>query len=86
MSGARRPEALRTILGYIADRNPSAAEKLLGDIEDATSALPYHPYLYRHGRVSGTREIVVHPNYIVVYRVTDCIEIVHVLHARQEYP
>ncbi|WP_354043151.1 type II toxin-antitoxin system RelE/ParE family toxin [Devosia sp. UYZn731] len=35
----------------------------------------------------GTRELVVHPNYIVVYRVlTDQIDIVSVLHARQEYP
>ena len=43
-------------------------------------------YLYRHGRVSGTREMVVHPNYIVVYRVTHVVEILNVLHSRQEYP
>jgi plasmid stabilization system protein ParE len=55
-------------------------------IEVANSALPQHPYLYRFGRVPGTREIVVHPIYLVVYRVTDRIEIVTVLHARQEYP
>ncbi|WP_408949778.1 hypothetical protein [Limnobaculum xujianqingii] len=29
---------------------------------------------------------MVHPNYIVVYRVTSCVEIISVLHARQEYP
>lgn len=34
-----------------------------------------------------TREAVVHPNYILVYRVTaDAVEIVSVVHARQEYP
>ncbi len=49
--------------------------------------LPEHPYLFRPGRVSGTRELVAHPNYIVVYRVTDDrIEIVNVVHARQKYP
>ena len=33
------------------------------------------------------RELVAHPNYIVVYRVTDdAIEIVNVVHARQKYP
>lgn len=46
-----------------------------------------HPYLYRIGRVADTREFVVHPNYIVIYRVlTDHIEIVGVLHSSREYP
>lgn len=84
-----RPKAraeLWDILDYIDERNSQAADELNADIEAATAALPQHPYLYRLGRVPGTREIVVHPNYLVVYRVTDRIEIVSVLHARQEYP
>jgi toxin ParE1/3/4 len=84
-----RPEApaeLRQILIYISDRNLNAANELQNAIEVATSALPEHPYLYRFGRLPGTREIVVHPNYLVVYRVTELIEIISVLHARQEYP
>jgi plasmid stabilization system protein ParE len=37
--------------------------------------------------VPGTREAVVHPNYILVYRVTaDAVEIVNLVHARREYP
>jgi toxin ParE1/3/4 len=84
-----RPEAraeLRVILEYILERNTVAASSLSESIEAATTALPDHPYLYRLGRIPGTREIVVHPNYLVVYRITDWIEIVTVLHARQEYP
>ncbi|AZG87770.1 type II toxin-antitoxin system RelE/ParE family toxin [Pseudomonas syringae] len=84
-----RPAArmnLKQILSYIADRNIRAASELGMAIEVATSALPQHPYLYRHGRVHGTREIVVHPNYLVVYKVTDRIEVLAVLHARQAYP
>jgi len=84
-----RPEAraeLRAILNYILERNVVAASDLNQAIEVATSALPQHPYLYRLGRMSGTREIIVHPNYLVVYRVTHQIEILAVLHARQEYP
>lgn len=78
---------LEDILVYIADRNLSAAESLNEAIEQATSQLPQHPYLYRLGRVDGTREIVVHPNYIVVYRVTSAIiEILAVVHSRQQYP
>jgi len=37
--------------------------------------------------VHGTREAVVHPNYILIYRVgTDAVEIVSLVHARQQYP
>jgi plasmid stabilization system protein ParE len=84
-----RPEAraeLWQIIDYIGDRHLVAASELYQAIEVATSALPQHPYLYLFGRVPGTREIVVHPNDLVVYRVTDRIEILTVLHARQEYP
>jgi toxin ParE1/3/4 len=78
---------LQDIIGYIADRNLSAAVDLQEAIEQATSQLPQHPYLYRHGRVAGTREIVVHPNYVIVYRVTNsAIEILSVLHSRRQYP
>lgn len=84
-----RPEAraeLKAILEYIVERKVAAASDLNEAIEAATTALPQHPYLYRLGRVLGTREIVVHPNYLVIYRITDWIEILTVLHARQEYP
>lgn len=85
-----RPQArqsLWAILDYLGDRNHYAAESLYQAIVDTTEALPQHPYLYRPGRVSGTREAVISPNYLVIYRVvTDHISIVDVLHARQEYP
>lgn len=78
---------LAATLEYIAERNPQSALDLYDDIERAVSQLPHHPYLYRLGRVSGTRELVAHPNYIVVYRVSAiAIEIVSVLHSRQQYP
>jgi len=78
---------LATIIEYIAERNDVAALELQEDIERAASQLPQHPYLYRPGRVAGTREIVVHPNYMIVYRIRPTvIEIVAVLHTRQQYP
>lgn len=78
---------LATIIDYIAERDDVAASRLQDDIERVTSQLPQHPYLYRPGRVDGTREIVVRHNYVVVYRVLpNLIEIVSVLHSRQRYP
>lgn len=80
---------LAATLEYIAERNPQSAPDLYDDIERVVSQLRYHLYLYlyRSGRVPGTRELVAQPNYIVVYRVsTIAAEIVSILHSRQQYP
>ncbi|WP_058050320.1 type II toxin-antitoxin system RelE/ParE family toxin [Janthinobacterium sp. Ant5-2-1] len=80
-------EDLTAILTYIAQHNRPAALQLYNDIDNAISRLPCHPHLYRSGRVSGTRELVAHPNYVVVYRVeANAIEILAVMHTRQLYP
>ena len=68
-------------------RNPIAAQGLHAAVVQSAESLPLMPYLFRPGRVSGTREHVVHPNYIVVSRVGDeVIDILRVLHSRQQYP
>jgi len=75
------------ILDYIAERNVVAADRLEELIQHAADRLPDHPYIHRPGRIAGTREAIVHPNYILVYRVViRAIEILAVLHARQHYP
>ncbi|MEG3146996.1 type II toxin-antitoxin system RelE/ParE family toxin [Sphingomonas sp. RT2P30] len=83
---AEARDDLVTIFTYIADRNPAAAERLRDAIIHTAELLPDHPFIHRPGRVAGTREAVVHPNYILVYRVTEVVEILSVLHARQQYP
>lgn len=76
-----------TIIRFIAERNPDAAQRLKSQIEACAERLPEHPFMFRPGRVPGTREAVVHPNYILIYRVTaEAIEIVNLVHARQEFP
>lgn len=83
------PEArhdLHELTAYIADRNPAAAERIGAAIQHAADRLPDHPLIHRPGRVPGTREAIVHPNYILVYRVGEAIEVLAVLHARQQYP
>jgi addiction module RelE/StbE family toxin len=79
-------DELAAIATFIALRNEAAAISLTEQIEMAVAAAAANPYLYRAGRISGTRELVAHPNYIVVYRVTDRVEVLNVLHARQRYP
>jgi addiction module RelE/StbE family toxin len=78
---------LRQIIGFIADLDPAAAERLQDAIERIAERLPGHPFLHRPGRVAGTREAIVHPNYILIYRVgADSVVILAVVHARRQYP
>lgn len=84
-----RPSALAdlaAIVDFIGERNEAAAVALAQQIEQAVATTAEHPYMYRTGRVPGTRELVAHPNYIVVYRIGDRVEVLNVLHARQQYP
>lgn len=85
-----RPHALAdlvAIVTYIAEDNPDAAQALKDEIEAKASALPSHPKLYKAGRIKGTREMVVRPNYIVVYRETDeAVIVLRVLHAAMRGP
>jgi addiction module RelE/StbE family toxin len=78
---------LRQITSYIAERNVAAADRLQAAIEASAERLMERPFMYRAGRTPGTREAVVRPNYIIVYRVTaETVEIVNLVHARQRYP
>jgi toxin ParE1/3/4 len=78
---------LTAIVRFIANENPSAARRIRNLIEASVLPAAEHPYLYRAGAVPGTREIIAHPNYVVVYKVTaEHIEVVSILHVRQEYP
>ena len=75
------------IIDYIEQRNALAAERLQAAIVQSAENLPSMPYLFRPGRVLGTREHVVHPNYILVYQVGDeAIDILRILHSRRQYP
>lgn len=76
-----------SIVDYIAKRNPAAAERLEALVQRSVELLVSHPFMHRAGRISETREAVVNPNYIVVYRVqNDVITIIAVVHTRQDYP
>lgn len=75
------------IVDHIATDNPDAALTLLEDIERRAGNLSHHPRMGRLGRVAGTRELVVHANYIVVYAERgDGPVVLRVLHAARLWP
>jgi toxin ParE1/3/4 len=73
---------------YIAERNPAAANRVVGTILSAVDRLADHPHLGRAGRVTGMRELVVaRAPYIVAYAVIDDeINVIAVQHAAQRWP
>ncbi len=72
---------------YIAQDNPAAALALDELFSEKTKRLVDHPNLGRPGRVAGTRELVAHQNYILIYdTVDDQVRLLRVLHASRQYP
>jgi len=75
------------IVVHIAEDNQVAADQLADLILSKAEQLREHPELYRAGRKRGTREMVVHPHYIVIYRVQkETVEILRVKHTAQRWP
>jgi toxin ParE1/3/4 len=78
---------LERISRFVAQHDEHAAEKLQRRIEESVLPVAHYPHLFRSGRLPDTREIVAHPNYVVVYRVLKTrVRVLNVLHARREYP
>ncbi|TDB57309.1 MULTISPECIES: type II toxin-antitoxin system RelE/ParE family toxin [Photorhabdus] len=75
------------IFDYISQNNPNAALELDADFDTKIELVAQQPKLYRPGRVRGTREIVVRPNYVIVYRIdSGTVVVLRVLHAAQQWP
>ncbi|KNE28740.1 MULTISPECIES: type II toxin-antitoxin system RelE/ParE family toxin [Achromobacter] len=80
-------EDLLAIVDYISDDSPAAALRLVDEIQKKVAKLRERPRLYRSGRVAGTREMVIRPNYLVVYAESPrAVTILRVLHAAQQWP
>ncbi|WP_373746538.1 type II toxin-antitoxin system RelE/ParE family toxin [Neisseria dentiae] len=80
-------EDLLQITDYIWERNPVAGVEMEDLLTGSAQQLSGAPYIGRVGKISGTREFVAHPNYILVYKIEiGEVHIIRVLHARREYP
>ena len=83
----RAAHARNGLINYIAEDNVLAALEMDDTITAATLRLEEFPLLGKPGRIDGTRELVVHQHYILVYEVVDdTIIILMVLHTSRQWP
>ncbi|MES2260437.1 MAG: type II toxin-antitoxin system RelE/ParE family toxin [Pseudomonadota bacterium] len=84
------PEAIQDredIYDYIEADNPAAALALDELFAEKAGRLVDHPGLGKPGRVAGTRELVAHPNYILIYDTAgNLVRVLRVLHAARQWP
>jgi addiction module RelE/StbE family toxin len=84
------PEALsdrREVWDYIASENPQAATAMDALFSDAVARLIDYPSLGRPGQVSGTRELIAHDHYRLVYEIElDTVWILALVHTSKQWP
>jgi addiction module RelE/StbE family toxin len=85
-------EDLRAVVRYIGKEHPTRAKDFGEALRDKTRHLAQHPEMGRCGRPGlpgDVRELVVHPNYIVFYRVvaeSRAVLVLRTKHAAQQLP
>jgi toxin ParE1/3/4 len=68
--------SIAEIAGFIAKDNPTRATSFVLELHDAATQRQAHQGMGNAGQVPGTRELVLHKNYIAIYRVRgDDVEI-----------
>ncbi|MEO6430655.1 MAG: type II toxin-antitoxin system RelE/ParE family toxin [Nitrosospira sp.] len=75
------------IWNYIADDNSDAATLMDELFSDAAARLVTYPMLGRIGKILGTRELVPHENYLLVYEVIQkTVWILALVHTARQWP
>ena len=79
---------LDEIAEYISQENLIAAQQVIDLIIEQVNQLVSQPALGRHGRVLGTRELVIsNSHYLVPYRIkNNAVEILRVFHTSRRPP
>lgn len=84
------PEALQDridVWDYIAADNPRAAARMDELFSAAAARLTEHPKLGRPGRIQGTRELIPHESYRLVYEVSDdTVWMLALVHTARQWP
>ncbi|MCX4160954.1 MULTISPECIES: type II toxin-antitoxin system RelE/ParE family toxin [Paraburkholderia] len=72
---------------YIAADNPAAAARMDELFSDAAAQLEYFPELGRWGRIDGTRELIPHESYLLVYEIEgDTVWMLALVHTSRQWP
>ena len=76
-----------SIFDYLSEESPLAAIRMDEIFAEAVSRLPDHPYLGKAGQISGTRELIPHESYRLLYEVTgETIRILALVHTARLWP
>ena len=72
---------------YISAENPSAAAGMDELFSAAAARLADHPNLAHPGKIAGTRELIPHESYRLVYEVhDDTVWLLALVHNAQQWP
>ena len=72
---------------YIASENPIAAVRIDELFSEATATLLAHPKIGKLGLIQGTRELVPHESYRLVYELDgDVIWVLTLVHTMRQWP
>jgi toxin ParE1/3/4 len=80
-------EDREAVFDHISAENFPASLALDKVFQQKAAILESHPRAGRVGRVQGTRELVAHPHYVLVYDILpDCVRILRVRHTSRKWP
>jgi plasmid stabilization system protein ParE len=75
------------IRAYIAADNPRAAVRMDGLFEKAATTLLEHPKIGRPGVIPGTRELLPHKSYRLVYELDgQTVRVLMLIHTARQWP
>ena len=84
------PEALQDradIWDYIAADNPRAAARMDALFSETAARLADHPKLGRQGKTPGTRELIPHESYRLVYEISgETVWMLALVHTARPWP
>ncbi len=75
------------IIDYISQDNPLAAIRMDELFAEAAGRLAQHAHLGKAGQITGTRELIPHESYRLVYEVEDeTVWILALVHTARMWP
>lgn len=76
-----------SIFDYIAEKNPRAALSIDGAFEQAAIQLTEFPHSGKLGLIEGTRELLPHSSYRMIYEVSGgALFILTIVHTSRQWP